>query len=134
MDFANIPVVNLMRHKLSFLSARQSVLSQNIANADTPGYKAKDLKQPDFGAELAKSSGRLAMTASSAHHFQSQQKASAFETIARRTTYESTPTGNNVAIEEETMKMAQGQMEYQTVTNLYRKTIDIFRAAIGSRG
>lgn len=134
MNFGNLPIVGLMRNKLSYLSARQTLLAHNIANADTPGYKAQDLQKPDFGSELAKAGNRLGMTATSARHFNPQMQASAFQTVKRPETYETTPTQNNVAIEEETMLMAQGQMDYQTVTNLYRKTIEIFRAAIGSRG
>ena len=38
----------MLRERMSWLNARQDVLSQNVANADTPGYTARDLKPLDF--------------------------------------------------------------------------------------
>ena len=39
---------NAMQGKLDYLKQRQKVLSKNIANADTPGYKAQDIEPIDF--------------------------------------------------------------------------------------
>ena len=44
MHMADIPLLSMLKDRMSWLSARQSVLSQNVANADSPGYTAHDLK------------------------------------------------------------------------------------------
>ena len=54
MDLNKLDVFRLTNSKMGWLSERQTVLAQNIANADTPGYKAKDLKAPDFSSMLNK--------------------------------------------------------------------------------
>ena len=52
MDLNKLDIFRLTNSKMGWLSERQTVLAQNIANADTPGYKAKDLKVPDFSSML----------------------------------------------------------------------------------
>ncbi len=48
MNFTDVPLFSLLRERMSWLNARQGVLSQNVANADAPGYHAQDLKPLDF--------------------------------------------------------------------------------------
>jgi flagellar basal-body rod protein FlgB len=42
----------MISRRMDWLSQRQTVLSQNVANADTPNYQPRDLKTLDFRAEL----------------------------------------------------------------------------------
>ncbi|MBY0408042.1 MAG: flagellar basal body rod protein FlgB [Rickettsiales bacterium] len=129
-----------MKTKLQFLSERQGVLARNIANADTPGYKAQDLKAPDF-AKLLKSaparvSGQsaqnLPMAVTHAGHMAPMTAATNMEMIDRPMTDELNPNGNNVVIEEEMSKVASNQGEYTTAMNLYAKTVAMFKTAIGN--
>ena len=55
MSLPEIPLLGILRERMSWLSARQNVLSQNVANADTPGYSAVDLKPVDFEKVLQQS-------------------------------------------------------------------------------
>ncbi len=48
MEFGKLPLFALMSRRLAFLGKRQLVLAQNIANADTPGYRAQEVKEPKF--------------------------------------------------------------------------------------
>ena len=48
MDLNGIPLFSLISGRMSWLSARQSVLAENVANGDTPNYVARDLKPLDF--------------------------------------------------------------------------------------
>ena len=57
MDITKLPLFETMRERLSFLTARQSVLAENVANANTPGYEAKDVEAPDFAAMAAGEGG-----------------------------------------------------------------------------
>ena len=132
MNFTDIPLFGAMRTKLGYLSERQGVLAQNVANADTPNYQAKDVQNPDFRQHLSNSTQKLQLVSTNGKHIDGMNVSSANLHIIRRdSTYERSPTGNNVVIEEEMSKVAENQAEYQKVLNLYRKSIDMFKTAIG---
>lgn len=134
MDFTSIPLFGTMKAKLGYLSERQGVLAQNIANADTPNYQAKDVQAPDFSKSLS-SAHQLQMTSTNKKHLSGGGISSISSHIIKRdSTYERSPTGNNVVIEEEMSKVAENQAEYQKVLNLYRKSVDMFKTAIGKTG
>lgn len=136
MNYTNLPLFTAMKAKLSYTSERQGVLAQNIANVDTPGYRARDVVPPDFKDVLSRAPGsRLAMTMTSGQHLASGAgSASGHRIVTRASTYEQSPVGNNVSIEEEMMRVSQNQSEYQRTINLYRKTIALFKTALGSGG
>ena len=52
MDLPAIPLLSMLKERMSWLNQRQNVLSQNVANIDTPGYTARDLKPVDFEKAL----------------------------------------------------------------------------------
>ena len=135
MNLENIPLFGIMRTKLSYLSERQSVLAQNIANSDTPGYKAKDIAEPDFKKMVASSGlgGQrpLQMAITNVKHIAKNTPVPAFRADKRNNTYELNPNGNNVVLEEEISKMAMNTQEYQKALNLYSKGIAMFKTAIG---
>lgn len=143
MDLSNIALFNVMQSKLKYLSERQGVLAQNVANVDTPGYRAKDIAKPDF-AKIASqvsysSDGMPAQKLQPAqtdpkHMVKKPGNGGMWETQYRASTYEMNPTGNNVSVEEEMMKMAENQSEYNKVLSLYRKTVDMFKTAVGRPG
>ena len=56
MDVIDIPLLSMLKERMAWLSQRQDVLSQNVANADTPGYTARDLKPVDFEQALKRTS------------------------------------------------------------------------------
>ena len=120
---------------MAYHSERQSHLAHNIANADTPGFEVKDLKKLDFEKLAMIEANRLHMRATSPHHLTgSKERANqAFKDEKQRKTYETTPVENNVVLEEQQMKMADNNAEYLKTTNLYKKTVDLFKIAIGNR-
>ena len=140
MDFASIPIFNVMKAKLGYMSERQAVLAQNVANADTPRYRARDVTAPDFktiAKTYSSASGKLvpklSLLRTDAQHIQPQPKLSSpYQSFERPMTDELNPNGNNVVIEEEMAKVAENQAEYQKVLTLYGKTISLFKIAIGN--
>ncbi|MBN9578243.1 MAG: hypothetical protein J0H26_07725, partial [Alphaproteobacteria bacterium] len=48
MQLSSIPLFDVLRERMAWLNTRQNVLSTNVANADTPGYGARDIKPMDF--------------------------------------------------------------------------------------
>ncbi len=136
MDLNQIGLFVGLTKRMSWLTQRARVLSQNIANSDTPGYTARDLKPMSFRDALGASGPRLEMAATRPGHIvQAGAAASSVkETGSRKDTYESAPTGNSVVLEEQMVKMAENQLDYRLITNLYRKNVDLLKAVIGGRG
>ncbi len=134
MIMDNISVFGLLRSKMSWLTDRQRVLADNIANANTPGYSARDLERPNFKNLLRTQTPRMISGATHANHI--PIKAGASETTnkpEKAPDWETTPDGNSVVLEDQMMKVAQNQMEYQSAVDLYRKSVDMIRLAISSR-
>lgn len=134
--------------KMDWLDQNQRVLSQNIANADTPGYQPKSLKEADFKSLMGStasggskgSAPQLALTpvrleGTNAMHFgvKEGEKVSA-EAKAQKTTYESSPDENGVVLEEQLFKANRNSMDYQLATNLYRRNVGMLRMALGRNG
>ncbi len=133
MDFSKIKLFSMMHTKMAYLSERQDVLSQNIANVDTPRYKPQDLRPLEFGNMAMNEARRLELRATSPSHQQPKEKPQDFRQEKQRETYARTPMENEVVIEEQMMKVAETNLQYQTTTNLYKKTADMFKIAIGNR-
>lgn len=132
MDLKKLPLFDLMARRMSWLGQRQEVLAQNIANANTPGYAPQDLKPMSFGEEMKRlapvdpdRTSPLHMAGTVWH------KPSPFRADEQRKRYEVAPDGNSVVVEEQMVKVAETQMDYQLVTNLYRKHVDMIKTAIG---
>ncbi len=134
MILDNIPIFGLLRSKMSWLSDRQRVLADNIANANTPGYGARDLESPDFRNLMRVQTPRMASGVTQANHIPIKPGVNQTATKSEKAPdWETTPDGNSVVLEEQMMKVAQNQMEFQTATDLYRKSVDMIRLAISSR-
>lgn len=129
MDLSKLPLFALIGRKMGWLAERQKVLAENVANADTPGFKARDLKAMDF-ASLAADAARLAPAATDRQHLAHRASASAAAVVKGRPV-ETTLSGNTVSLEAEMMKVSETAMDYQLISNIYRKQLDMIRAAIG---
>src|SRR5690349_5474471 len=84
MDLSRIPLFEALTKRMGWLGERQGVLAQNIANADTPGYVAKDLAPPDFSQLVAGASQRLAMATSDPRDLPPAGGQSAYRAISQR--------------------------------------------------
>ncbi len=126
MSLTDIPLVNMLREKMSYLNTRQKVISENVANADTPGYEAQDLEEVDF-AELVQNGG------SSSTMHASSGGGDRYKVIDAPDT-EGSVDGSGVSLETQMMKSSETQMEYQSAVSVYRKSINLMRIAIGGGG
>lgn len=119
---------------LSMRAARQELLAANIANADTPNYKARDVDfQSAFQSALAgKTSG--AMTTSHARHLQSQSNSDIFPSSAvlYRTQAQPSIDGNTVNMDEEMAAFTDNALRYQAALAFMQKRIEGLSAAIKS--
>jgi flagellar basal-body rod protein FlgB len=125
----------LISARMSWLSQRQAVLSQNIANADTPDYRPQDLRAADFTRLVEGLAGRpsgLAMARTARAHLDGAPAASiGLGARAQASVYEVAPDGNAVVLEEQALKAAQTALDYQLTSNLYRKYLGMVRIALG---
>jgi flagellar basal-body rod protein FlgB len=131
MDLSKFPVFRMMSGKMRWLSARQGVLAQNVANADTPKYRPHDLKEIDLRKPDAASPFRVELTRTNEAHLARTGEKQDFRTGRQDETYETLPTGNAVVLEEQLMKVAQNKHDYELMTQLYRKHVQMFRIALG---
>lgn len=134
MDLNNLALYKLVTRKMDWLTQRQGTLAQNIANADTPDYKPNDLKPFSFRDALA-DSRRLQASTTNGSHLQGTVPAGGLSQEQRvRNPYETAPAGNAVVLEEQILKVNQTAMDYQTMTNLYRKQVAMLKMALGRGG
>jgi flagellar basal-body rod protein FlgB len=121
--------------RMDWLSQRQKVLADNIANADTPNYQPRDLNPSEFHRVLRSQSPEVATRATHAAHLQGTAALGGPARVERQDKpWETSPSGNAVVLEEQLIKVSKTQTDYQTMTNLYRKHMEMFRTALrGSR-
>ncbi len=137
MQLNKLPMFDLIQQRLGWLNQRHQVLSQNIANADTPKYRAQDLKLFDFKSVLQKSGSprmRIAVTNSMHMTGLGGQGNSAFKQITDRKPYETAPDGNSVVLEEQMVKMNENTINHSTMTRLYQKHMQMFRSVLRAGG
>ncbi len=130
MDITRLPLFGMIARRMDWLSHRQTVLSQNVANADTPNYQPRDLKAIDFKAEMRKQTARLTAATTSTQHQTSRMIAGPDREDKPRPS-ETTLSGNSVQMDAELMKVADTAMDYQMTTNIYRRQLAMLRSAIG---
>ena len=132
MDLNKLTLFGLVKGRMGWLSKRQEVLAQNIANSDTPKYKPQDLKAFNFQDMVQRKQTQLnAVTTSPMHMTGARKSTSAFAVAENRTPYETAPNGNAVVLEEQMGKIGETQMQYQLTNELYRKHMGMIKIAIG---
>ncbi len=133
MSSEAIGVLSALKSSMKWLSARQEVLSQNVANASTPRYEAQDLEALDFGKILrAQDSGNTGHAQHASHFGRSgsMSKSEEIREIASPGT-ETSPDGNSVVLEEQMLKVTETQARYQAAINMYQKSAGMLRMALG---
>jgi flagellar basal-body rod protein FlgB len=130
MDLTKIPFFELINKRLAWLSQRQDVLAENVANVNTPGYKARDLKEPSFAELVRGTDSSVRLAATQPGHIGGTIRAGAYAVIDDKST---TPTinGNAVDIEAEMMKVSRTGIDYQFAISLYKKQIGMIKTALG---
>ena len=134
MTTQNIGLFKALNAKMHYLDTRQKVLAQNVANADTPGYVPKELGKVDFGSVLqnvTKDNGVRVRT-TSAMHMPPENQVDDPKNRAARLVYEVAPEGNEVSLEEQMVKSSQNTMDYNLMTTLYQKNVNMIKTVLGT--
>ena len=110
-------------------ASRLDLIARNVAQADTPGYKAMDL--PDFATVYEDQASGGGMRATRPGHFTSAMAAS--EPVPQPAMGEASPDGNTVSIEKEMVKSAEVRQDHEMALAVYRSTQDILRISLGRK-
>ena len=136
MALTDIPILSMLRTRLQWSQERQRVLAENVANADTPNFRARDLAPPKFEAPVHAAPAevsRVSLLRTEADHIAGAMTGGSGFQSQSAGNYEVSPTGNAVNLEDEMMKVAANQMDYQAVTALYARSLGLFKTALGKR-
>lgn len=132
MGLMDMPVFSALTDKMRWHQTRQGLLAENVANAETPGYRGRDLKQYDFAdRQGAMASSAVVTMATQPMHFSVSSGGAGGFDAQRMANFEITPEGNGVTLEDEMMKVTTNMMDYQAATSLYQKSVRILRVALG---
>lgn len=130
----DIGMLNALGAKIRYLSQAQSIVSQNIANADTPGYRPKQLTPVDFSTLLGKTGngGKVQLLATNSDHLNAGgAKAGKAKAHEQDMTYEVAPAENAVILEEQLVEANKIRMDYELAINLYGRNLSLLRTALG---
>ena len=143
----DLPTFAALKERMRFLQTRQKLLAQNVANADTPGFRPKDIRQlgidpasrgsdaarrlPMMGATMTGASAAYGLTTTSPRHITPADKNSAY--VDKGATYETRPSGNAVDLENEMLKVSQNQIDFQTAANIYQRGLATLKIALGRK-
>ena len=131
MSLTDLPMLGMLKTRMRWLKSRQKVLSENVANAETPGYRQRDLRALRF-SELVAGGAETAVTPSrtNAMHLTAGSADDARFDARSERTFETTPDGNSVVLEDEMMKVAETQQDFQLATMLYSKSLGLLKMAV----
>jgi flagellar basal-body rod protein FlgB len=136
----DIPLFGMLKSRLGYLTERQKVVAQNVANADTPGYRPSDLKPYSFQASLMnQASGAVyrggpsaptsnVQMATSTAHMAPSNAPSAWRATSGADS-ETTLDGNAVSLEDQMLKMTDARMNYDAAITFYQKSMNMLRMA-----
>jgi flagellar basal-body rod protein FlgB len=123
--FEKLELTRMAQALASHAGTRMGVIAENVANSDTPGFKAKDIE--DFSTVFAEKGEGMRATRSG--HFLPPERmaaARAFDSGGAEA-----PNGNTVSLEKEMVKSAEARQEHEMALAIYRATSDVIRAALG---
>ena len=130
MDLGGFKLFAMLERRMDWLGDRQRVLSQNVANADTPNYAAHDLKPLRFD-EAMRSAGPVGVDRTDPKHIVGHPPAIRYGERKMKNSEAETLSGNAVDLEGELRKVSETNMDYQAMVNIYRKHLSMLRTAIG---
>lgn len=130
MDPTAIPLLQMLKSRLGYLSNRQSLVAQNVANVDTPGFKPSDLTPFSFKvAQAAQGAGAPART--QAKHLSGTlvTTSAGGARVKEKADSETTLDGNGVVLEEQMMKMAEARTNYDAAISFYQRSMGLLKLA-----
>jgi len=129
MKLSGMAFFQIASQRMQWLGERQVVISENIANADTPDYKAKDISPFEQMLEGGERTSGLRTT--HANHIQGAPSPAAGVSVeGDPEAWETSLDGNTVSLEQQTIKAAEISEHYRLAAQLYRKGHDLLTLAV----
>ena len=125
MDAGRTSLFDLAQQRLAWADRRQVLLAQNIANADTPGYAARDIAP--FAQTLAQVGGTQ-LVRTQPNHIAGTATPPPNAQVRPR---ERAPDGNAVQLDRQLTKLADNQTTQALVTTIFHKYLAMFDLALG---
>lgn len=126
----NLNILKLASKLASHASASQSVIAENIAHSDTPGYRAREVVE---FAGAVEADGFTARTTRPGH-LGFGAEANGFEVREITAFGAETPNGNTVSVEDQMMRAADVRQNHDMALGVYQKSLAILRTSIGRGG
>jgi flagellar basal-body rod protein FlgB len=141
MNSQGLNLLDALQSRMQWLSGRQKLVAENVANASTPGYKPKDLQAQDFGAlmkgEMNGPGGMGQLGLAATDGGQTIQIEGFKPGMAKTVTSldsETTMDGNSVVLEEQMLKMSESRMQFEAAVGFYEKSLNMVRLAVKAPG
>ena len=135
---SGISLFQVAGDRMRYLTERQTVIARNIANADTPGFKAQDLApftpvMPSNGVPVAGGTSPLVLAQTNAGHLPLEpDTADGEHTVVSDAYYGGEkPDGNTVSVEEQMVKSADVANSFAMASAVYAQGIHIMKIAVG---
>jgi flagellar basal-body rod protein FlgB len=123
--FEKLEITRMAQGLAAHAGARMGAIAQNVAHADTPRYKARDV--PDFAETYAAQSGD-GLRATRIGHLGAAGDAMLVPVVRHGA---KDPNGNSVSLEAEMVKAAETRQQHDMALSIYRSTSDILKLALG---
>ena len=127
----DINILSLASGLAAHAAARQQVIAENTAHADTPGYKARDIA--DFSTILDSQTGAFAARTTRPGHIPFGADARGFDAREQTALGAETPNGNTVSLEDQMMRSAEVRQDHDLAIGVYAKSLEILRTTVTGR-
>ena len=128
MAITDLTLFSMLRTRMQWHQERQKILAENVANADTPNFRPRDLTPLQFD-RMQPMRATVALDLTEPGHIASADGGSSRSAGG----YELRPTGKAINLEDEMIKVSANQMDYQAATTLYTRSLNLIKTAIGKR-
>ena len=128
--FEDLTLFAMAQRQIDYLARKQSVLSENVANANTPEYKEKDLAPVSFKDLMAPPATAVQAAVTNPMHISPEVTPINFEEITVHRPDESKLDGNQIQIEDQMQKIGEVKGKYELAVNLMMKNISMLKTAI----
>lgn len=125
--FDSTEIVRMAQELARHSGARQAEIARNVGNADTPGYRARDVAA---FADAYRSALPMPARATRDGHMAGLDAPDRFRRVDDART-EPSPNGNSVSIEVEMMKSAEVRQSHGMALAVYKTSLDLMRATLG---
>ena len=130
MNLSNLSIFGLASDRMTWLAARQKVTSQNVANASTPDFKARDISPFESMLQSRTASAPGLATTHAKHLTSGTSGAPGIREIDDPLAEKMKLDGNTVVLEDQTIRAADTSDQYRMAAQLYRKSYDLLTLSV----